>query len=180
MLQDVWLIVVGWSLGLFSSLIGAIVNNYFQRKQNERKRRWELEDKQTEIKNKRIEDAQVLLNSFMYELKSLIVAKHMLIQTQDVKIFQTIIKELPDKMDFSLSQFASSMGLGDFEISKLVIDLQKIFNEELASIVDIMAKIEKGDAIDKVVLFGKLIAFEEQSLSIVSNIQSKLLYLASQ
>jgi hypothetical protein len=85
MSQETINLLVGALIGILSSLLTLIVGNHFQRKNDERKRKWDLEDRdinrKINAKDEKLQEAQTYLEAYRESLRQLLFLETRLIMS---------------------------------------------------------------------------------------------------
>jgi len=131
--QEFWLLLIGGFIGLSSSLITLLVSNYFQRRNDERKRSWELEDRKNNIK---LEVRRILIEEGKANLKIFSEANKILIDIQytikgaDFQQIDSEIERAAEIIKSSSNQLVSLKALDDKELSELVDYLITLYRQD--------------------------------------------------
>jgi len=170
--------LVGALIGISSSLITLFVNHYFQRKHDDRKRKWELEDRainrHLEFRDINLKHAQELLDSYFHEIQELCATEILLIHTENIEALRPSPDNESEKIKLTLKQISSLTAFDNIELGNLAVELASLYNEELENRLYIMSMIESSDDFDKQVLVAKVREFGERAISIMSKIQVEL------
>lgn len=131
--QEFWLLLIGGFIGLSSSLITLLLSNYFQRRNDERKRSWELEDRKNNIK---LEVRRILIKEGKANLKTFSEANKILIDIQytikgaDFQQIDSEIERAAEIIKSSSNQLVSLKALDDKELSELVDYLITLYRQD--------------------------------------------------
>jgi hypothetical protein len=181
MFQELWLLLIGGLIALFSSLITLFISTYFQRKSDERKRTWELDDRKNNIK---LEVRKALINEGKTNLQTFSEANRILIDIQqaikgtaDFQQINSEIEKAAEKIKTSSNQLVRLKTLRDRELSGLVDHLITLYRRTEWISLDLTGDFYVAGPATSNYSYDKLLRSCVSAELLIRKIQDKLLTL---
>jgi hypothetical protein len=184
MSQETINLLVGALIGILSSLLTLIVGNHFQRKNDERKRKWDLEDRdinrKINAKDEKLQEAQTYLEAYRESLRQLLFLETRLIMSGG-SYSPSVHNEVSEAFDkirsltnFPFKRLFSIDFLNDPELKEIDKKLRRVFNEEMNYAFELRMKCILKDDINKAVLEQRKGEFNKTISRILGDMQRRL------
>lgn len=134
MSSDTLNLIVGAIIGLVSSLVAVTVTNYFQSRRDDKRRRWELEDRQLERGLKvilsRAEQARRYMNLYFDVILGLENCEMVLVHTKSTSELAETVLRLKPLIEDTTKAHAGVLNLNDPELNTEVQEMIGLVRHE--------------------------------------------------
>ncbi|RPI93970.1 MAG: hypothetical protein EHM40_08155 [Chloroflexi bacterium] len=181
--QETLNLIIGAAIAIVSSLLSQIAGNYFERKSDERKRKWELADREF---NRRAQFLDKKLEEVQSHLANLVELSRKMNEYQIGIITVGAVSSYGNKAFTEINELAESMAkkvmnvflLNDKELNDLHEKLLSLLREERQHINlirnDIYAKETTKEPIDKEPLLQKASDYNKQAAQLLGDIYRRV------
>jgi len=181
--ETINLIVVGL-IGFVPSLLMLILNNHFQNKREERSRKWELEDRQSNrsliVLDSQIKEAQVYITNFVEAVDRMQNIGSVVERTRNKEpedffnSFEQHWKEVASLSVTAAKKLPRISLINDMEFKELNEKLLILFNQELENLLELIRKIAEKESLDRETAVKSLSGFYRNAEDILFEMQRKL------
>jgi len=181
MSQETLNLIIGALIGIVSSLLSQIASNYFQRKNDERKRKWELEDREfnrrTKFNDSRIAEAQEYINTYLEVSRILFTFETAMTISEDIEPYRAGFDKIIELTNFTANRMGS-VYLGDSELADLNTELVSLCDTEIDNTFALIASIRKKETLDKEAIITRVKDFSARTGVLFGKMQNRLDKLA--
>jgi hypothetical protein len=170
--------LAGVFIGTAASLIGLVIGYYFQKWSDERKRVWELQDRQgkrlLELRDTKIAEAQECLNRYMNASSKLANIEVETMFSKDVSTFRAKLETVLQEMRLTTSTLTSMNFLNDSELNSFEQQLTSLIWTEQENALNLVKAIANEETLDEHAIRTRLLEFSGKAGELSRKIQKKL------